>query len=102
MSVANPNRVQVAGNMCDACGIGQGNRTWCEYCGEDTTPPKPLSANLTASEPSEAQEPVLMPESLSHNELWSVWRALRSRLVTHGDELPLCTAWAKLNDFMGL
>lgn len=70
MSVANPNRTRLYdGNMCNSCGVGQGAREWCEYCGGDTTPSKPLSDTLAPSEPAKAQEPTYNLPGLSQADL---------------------------------
>lgn len=39
---------------------------------------------------------------LTRDELWSLWRAVRDTLPTRGNEAPLRTAWAKLNDALEL
>ncbi len=55
-----------APNMCDTCGVSQGSRDWCEYCGQDTTPPRePLRAPESDERTTETGEPLYALTGLS-------------------------------------
>jgi hypothetical protein len=67
-----------APNMCDACGVSQGARDWCEYCGLDTTPPRePLSAPESDERTTEVQEPTYTLQGLSARDVARIEQALR-------------------------
>lgn len=67
-----------APNMCDSCGVSQGSREWCEYCGLDTTPPRePLYAPESDERTTEVQEPTYSLTGLTERHV----RALASILA---------------------
>lgn len=68
---------RVRPNMCDACGVSQGSREWCEYCGLDTTPPKkPLSEPVSVSEGKEVPDVIKTLTGLSDRDLETLAQAL--------------------------
>ncbi len=67
-----------APNMCNACGVSQGSREWCEYCGLDTTPPRePLSAHESDERTTGEGEPLYTLERLSGRDVERIEQALR-------------------------
>jgi len=66
-----------APNMCDSCGISQGSREWCEYCGLDTTPPRePLSAPESDERTTGEGEPLYTLQGLSESDIRTLMHAL--------------------------
>ncbi|WPH58856.1 hypothetical protein SEA_LUCKYSOCKE_212 [Streptomyces phage LuckySocke] len=105
MTTSNPNRVRVhalcgrahsvtdtecppAPNMCDVCGVSQGSREWCEYCGLDTTPPRePLSASESDERTTGEGEPTYTLTGLSDDDVSLLVEALYA-LNNHAERGP--------------
>lgn len=68
-----------APNMCDACGVSQGSREWCEYCGLDTTPGTKNGSTGSESVPQTEgdTEPTYTLQGLSARDVERIEQSLR-------------------------